>query len=275
MLIQENYRMHPNENHPENLHRVELIEKEFPNAKVIGINLKEAEKLVLSIHTPAHLNSIRTHPLTDFEDNPFFESTYEAALGAVFTSVKAMESLDFAAVRPPGHHASEEKFEGFCYFNNIAVAVKNSNKRTAIIDIDAHYGNGTHEIFADSENVFYSSIHANVAYEYPGYEIKTKNSYLIDVEPRATDDSAYLEFLNDLLKKVREFKPEMIAVSAGFDTYYKDPVLGFAIEKIGTYREIGKMIKELGLPTFAVLEGGYSQELGKLVKAFYEGCFPK
>ena len=275
MLIQENYRMHPNENNPENFHRVELIEKEFPDATLIRIDFREAEKLALSTHTVSYLNSIKTHPLTDFGDNPFFDSTYEAALGAVFTSFKAMQELEFAAVRPPGHHADREKFEGFCYFNNVAVAVKHSKKRVAIIDIDAHYGDGTHKIFANSSNVFYSSIHANVAFEYPGYEIKTKNSYLIDVDPRATDDSRYLEFLKDLLKKVKEFEPEMLAVSAGFDTYYKDPVLGFEIEKIETYKEIGKMIKELNVPTFAVLEGGYSQELGKLVKAFYEGCFLK
>ncbi len=275
MLVQENYRTHPNENHPENWKRVELIRKEFPQAPLVKMDLKEAEQLVLSLHSQEYVENIKNHPYSDFDDNPFFESTYEAALGAVFASVKAMERLDFAAVRPPGHHADRDKFEGFCYFNNIAVAVKNSNKRTAIIDIDAHYGNGTHKIFADSKNVFYSSIHANVAFEYPGYEIKTKNSYLIDVDPSATDDSRYVEFLKDLLKKINEFKPEMLAVSAGFDTYSKDPVLGFAIEKIETYKEIGKMLKEMDLPTFAVLEGGYSQELGTLVKAFYQGLFVK
>jgi len=275
MLVQENYRTHPNENHPENWKRVELIRKEFPQAPLVKMDLKEAEQLVLSLHSQEYVENIKNHPYSDFDDNPFFESTYEAALGAVFASVKAMERLDFAAVRPPGHHADRDKFEGFCYFNNIAVAVKNSNKRTAIIDIDAHYGNGTHKIFADSKNVFYSSIHANVAFEYPGYEIKTKNSYLIDVDPGATDDSRYVEFLKDLLKKINEFKPEMLAVSAGFDTYSKDPVLGFAIEKIETYKEIGKMLKEMDLPTFAVLEGGYSQELGTLVKAFYQGLFVK
>lgn len=273
MLIQKNYAAHANENHPENFRRVELIEREFPNAEIVGIDLKEAKKLTLSIHPISYVELIKNHPATTFGDNPFFEDTYAGALGAVFTSYKAMQRLDFAAVRPPGHHADRERFEGFCYFNNIAVAVKNSGKRTAIIDIDAHYGNGTHKIFAGSTDIFYASIHANVAFEYPGYEIKSTNSFLIGVDTRATDDSAYLEHLRVLLKKAGDFKPEMLAVSAGFDTYFKDPVLGFAIEKIEIYREIGRMIAEMGLPTFAVLEGGYSQELGKLVKAFYEGCF--
>ncbi|MGB9719197.1 MAG: histone deacetylase [Candidatus Anstonellales archaeon] len=276
MLIQGNYRMHPNKNHPENWMRVEWIEKEFPDAQIVNIHLKKAEELACTLHPRGYVNAIKK--LSDqgagFGDNPFFSSTYEAALGAVYASVKAMERLDFAAVRPPGHHASEEKFAGFCYFNNIAIAVKNSNKRTAIIDIDAHYGDGTHKIFMHSENIFYASIQGNTDFCYPFYELKSRNSKLINIPP-TTGDEEYIEYLKELLESVLAFKPELIGVSAGFDTYFKDPVLGFSIKKIETYREIGKMIKEFGLPAFAVLEGGYSQELGKLVRAFYEGLFVK
>ncbi|MEM4336195.1 MAG: hypothetical protein QXY61_04255 [Candidatus Anstonellales archaeon] len=274
MLIQENYRMHPNENHPENWGRVERIRKEFSNAETVNIDYKKAEKFVSLIHPRGYIDGIKKLSIQGggFGDNPFFPSTYEAALGAVYTSVSAMEKLDFAAVRPPGHHASEEKFAGFCYFNNIAAAVVASKKRTAIVDIDAHYGDGTHKLFMHSKNVFYSSIQGNTDFCYPFYELKSKNSKLINVSP-TIDDSAYLEKLKELLDDVRAFKPELIAVSAGFDTYFKDPVMGFGIKKIETYKEIGRMIKETGIPTFAVLEGGYSDELGKLVKAFYDGCF--
>lgn len=278
MLIQKNYKAHANIGHPENFTRVEKIVKEFPNAPLV--ESFPCEKHISKIHPKRYIEKIKTlSKEKNFVsgDNSFFEDTYSAAIGAVATAIKAVDENTFAAIRPPGHHAYTERFEGFCYFNNIAIAVKYAQskgyKRIAIIDIDAHYGDGTHWIFKSESEIFYSSVHANPPYYYPGVKYRSDNSFLVDVEPRNIDDKEMVKILRNMIKKVKNFKPSFIAVSAGFDTYYNDALMNYRIHDISTYEKIGKLIRQLDVPTFSLLEGGYSDDLGLLVKAFYKGLY--
>lgn len=288
MLIQKNYKAHANRNHPENFTRIDRIIERFPKATYAEV-MSDAEciKHILRVHPKSYIDRIKrlskeSPSISSFilSDNPFYEDTYDAAIGAVSTSIETVDRLTFGAIRPPGHHAYPERFEGFCYFNNIAIAVRYAQSekgydKVAVIDIDAHYGNGTHWIFKNDETVFYTSVHANPTVYYPGVKHKSENSFLVDVEPSKVDDNEMLKIVDIMLEKVEKFGPSLIAVSAGFDNYCTDPLMRYNIRHIETYGKIGEAIKRLNVPTFALLEGGYSDELGTLVESFYKGLFGK
>jgi len=173
-------------------------------------------------------------------------------------------------MRPPGHHVGRDFLGGFCYFNNIAIAVKRSGKRTLILDIDAHHGNGTQDIFLGDPQVVYVSLHRSPLY--PGTGLSSVQNCFNFPLPARCGDQVYLETLDRALDRaLQDFQPEQVAISAGFDGYERDPLasLGLSIE---TYREIGARIAKLGLPVFAVLEGGYVPEaLGPLIEALIRG----
>ncbi len=258
---------------PEKPWRINAIISKIPSFP-ISFEQKEIEEMIKSSGV-ADLERIREFSNRgEFlrEDLHFTPNTYRAALNAVATSIKAGKEKGFGVVRPPGHHASL-KAEGFCYFNNIVITTEilYRGKRIAIIDLDSHYGNGTHELIKDKENYFYGSIHADSSQHYPFNRINSKNSLLIDVDPLEVDDREYLKNLDYLLEKVVEFEPELIAISIGFDTWYRDVVLPFNIREKTTYRLIGEKIKALGKPFFALLEGGYSYDIGELAYEFYVG----
>ncbi|MCK4532128.1 MAG: histone deacetylase, partial [Candidatus Aenigmarchaeota archaeon] len=175
----------------------------------------------------------------------------------------------FSLMRPPGHHAGKRTFEGFCYFNNIAIAVMKALKgvkKVGILDIDVHHGNGSQEIFLGNPNVIYVSLH-QYGFIYPGTGKHSEgNCYNYPLENGA-EEGEYLEKLWVGLEKIKKFNPDLIAVSVGFDTFEKDPLAGLKL-KIETYSKISKMISELAKPKFAVLEGGYSKALPECVQSF-------
>ncbi|MBS1881993.1 MAG: histone deacetylase family protein [Actinobacteria bacterium] len=195
----------------------------------------------------------------------------------------AGERLALALCRPPGHHATRDLFGGGTYLNNVAIAAeelrRSGHERVAILDTDYHSGNGTQSIFYDRGDVFFASIHASPARAYPfhvGWEGErgagdgrgaTLNVHL----PPDTGGAGYLELLAPVLSRIAAFEPDVLVVSLGFDTYVDDPFDGGL--KIGDYAEIGRAIGELGLPTLAVLEGGYNLEgLGAGLAAWMEGA---
>jgi acetoin utilization deacetylase AcuC-like enzyme len=205
------------------------------------------EEGILLVHSQNHIDSVRAYP-----------EVYETALLAVGGAMKASEIAmqnepAFGLIRPPGHHASRDSSWGFCYFNNIAVAieklrVENRIKKALIIDIDLHYGDGTANIFASSPNVIY-------------------------FHPEAANRQAYMDNLSNFLRSIHE-SLDIIALSAGFDRHEQD---WGGLLKTQDYQTIGKMIKEAADNksngrTFAVLEGGYNHSvLGRNVKALLEG----
>ncbi len=249
---------------------------DYVTAKTVPLNEEEALKAILKVHPQEYMEKIKElsrNRIQLREDLNFEPGLYKVALNAVNTSLKAAFHKTLAIVRPPGHHASQTRAEGFCYFNNLIIASENiyQGKRIAIIDFDAHYGNGTHRLIKDKENYFYVSVHADTNFSYPGERIESENSFLIDVLPAETDDKTFLELWKKALEQIKSFNPEIIAISMGFDTWYDDPVLGFNVRFYGTYRKLGEMIKSLNVPFFGVLEGGYDKRLGKMFQAFAQG----
>lgn len=178
-------------------------------------------------------------------------------------------------MRPPGHHAGRNGAalgaytRGFCYFNNIAVAVKHLNRPTLVLDIDGHHGNGTQEIFQGDSSVTYVSLHRSP--HYPG----TGNSSMGNVLnfPLWADcgDEAYLETLDGALSMLDMERFEVIAVSAGFDAHSGD-LASLGLTEKG-YGGIGKRLAGLKKHTFFVLEGGYKgksigQDIHQILEAF-------
>jgi acetoin utilization deacetylase AcuC-like enzyme len=215
-------------------------------------------------------------------DTPAPPKTYEIARlsagGAILAGRIVVEGKvrnSFALIRPPGHHAGRDFGGGFCYFNNIAVMVEHLRvrfgmKRFMIIDWDVHHGNGTQEIFYSDPTVLYFSTHQMPLYPGTGNmdEIGEGEGKGYNVNlplPAGTSGEVYKEIVTELIDPLAdEFKPEIIAVSAGQDAYFTDPIANLQFT-INTYSHITKMLMEIadrhcnGRLTLA-LEGGYSLE---------------
>jgi acetoin utilization deacetylase AcuC-like enzyme len=177
-------------------------------------------------------------------------------------------------MRPPGHHAGRNgaalgaHTRGFCYLNNIAIAVRHLGKSTLILDIDGHHGNGTQEIFYGDDKVMYVSLHRHP--HYPGTGAVSEANCLNFPLWGDCGDEVYLETLDGALSMVDVGKFEVVAVSAGFDTHIGD-LASLGLTEKG-YREIGKRIAALKKPTFFVLEGGYvGEQIGKDIDELLKG----
>lgn len=226
-------------------------------------------------HTSRLIESVKTGNFYD-EETPPLECIFEYAKLAVGAAIKAaLLSLErektFSLMRPPGHHAEKDRLGGFCYFNNIAVAAMKllqKNKKVAIIDIDCHHGNGTEDIVSGNKNILYVSLHQSPLY--PGTGLVSKGNCLNYPLSTGTDEKKYLAVLKRALSEVKNFKPNVIAVSAGFDTYKGDPLAGILLET-ESYEKIGQMIAGLNKPVFCVLEGGYSPALPECIYKFLSG----
>ena len=188
---------------------------------------------------------------------------FDIACISVDLAVQAGESGGFAITRPPGHHAGRHNAEGFCFFNNIAISVlnilkKEKDAKVCIVDIDGHHGNGTQDIFENNPSVLYCSVHQEGIYPMSGH-IDEENCLNFPLCPGSSDD--VLKNITCLFKKkIDEFQPNYIAISAGFDGYYKDMLLNLNFSKKGFY-EIGNMLKDDKVKTFCCLEGGYHNEI--------------
>lgn len=201
---------------------------------------------LLRAHTPEHIDRIR-------QDEDLFHMARLAAGGAISAAEIAFYGEPaFACIRPPGHHASRDSLWGFCYFNNMGVALlklrsKGQISGAFVLDFDAHTGDGNIDVLS----------------EYP--EIKILN-------PFADDRNAYIEKIEKTLKKIKGV--DIIAASAGFDSYEKD--LGKKLKTFDFYL-MGRLLKKgskrlCNGRRFAVLEGGYYlPDLGKNVLAFCQG----
>jgi len=252
--------------HPESPERIRRIRDAL---KAAGFGFVAAgaatEEDVLLAHEREHLERVRSGSYSDPDTPPLGMRFPLAAAGA---AIKAAQVLGFALTRPPGHHAGRSFLGGFCYFNNIAIAVRKLGKRTAILDLDVHHGNGTQDIFLGDDKVLYVSLHQ--VPHYPGTGLRSEGNCRNFPLPPGTEESAYLKTLEKALSTVALFKPEILAVSMGFDTYAGDPLGGQRITEKG-FGTIGRMVKALNMPTFVVLEGGYSGKTGELCLSFLEG----
>ena len=224
-----------------------------------------SEEDVLRVHDVDYVWSLKKGFAEDV-DTPAYENIYEYARFAAGGAILAAKENGFALMRPPGHHAGRSGTalgaytRGFCYLNNMAIAVKHLNKPTLILDIDGHHGNGTQEIFLGDEKVMYVSLHRYP--HYPGTGHSSEANCLNFPLWADCGEEVYLKTLDKALGKVNLSKIEFVAVSAGFDAHAGD-LASLGLTEEG-YREIGKRIAALNRPTFFVLEGGYSGEnIGK------------
>jgi len=204
--------------------------------------------------------------------------SYKAACLSVGLAVKAAEQNDFAIIRPPGHHADREKASGFCLFNNVAIAAQklvNEGKKVFIFDFDGHHGDGTQSLFYDSDRVFYCSIHQMFTWPFTGQPTETGTGagkgYTFNLPLLSgCGDKEFLERVDKAIDAAHRFKPDVIAMSAGFDGYEKDRLLNLNFTLKGFY-ECGYRWRRAFSNIFAVLEGGYHQDIKTCVQYFVDG----
>lgn len=288
------YRHHPGKTHPESPSRLEAIVKELKanpqlfsgnschwitpqKARVSDVQLVHAKEYIQLVEAICRSGG----GLLDLQDTVVSPESYDVALHAVggaltATSLVAQRKFEnaFALVRPPGHHASKFRALGFCLFNNIAIAAKhliNAERlnRILILDVDAHHGNGTQETFYATDRVLYVSIHEDPS-DFPGtgYPAETgeKNGkgFTVNIPlPYKSGSSVYFTAFEEIVEPiVREYKPQFMLISAGFDAHYQDTVGNLSITHDCYNRIFMKMTRlsnELcNGKIVCILEGGYN-----------------
>ncbi len=261
------------ESHPECPARLEAVLKSLEKVKHEMIEPGEAsEEDLLLVHTKEHLKNLEKYSALQmsFPDNVFSKETYSiarlAAGAALEAAMLSKKDFSFALVRPPGHHAGKNSFAGFCYINNIAYAVRKMQKlgkakKALIVDFDLHHGNGTQDIFKDDPSVFYLSLNQDPSFTYPGTGFESENNSHIRnvVIHKDATENEYIQAFESSLKAAFEWhRPDIIAVSAGFDTFGLDQIGSkIRIFNSSAYNELGNAIRKCGVQTFAALEGGY------------------
>jgi acetoin utilization deacetylase AcuC-like enzyme len=234
---------------------------------------------LLRVHTAAHLERLkRSAPELGIvhldPDTAMCPHTWQAALRSAGAGVRAVDLVmagevqnAFCAVRPPGHHAERANAMGFCFFNNVAVAAAHALaahglSRVAVVDFDVHHGNGTEDCFKEDGRVLMASIFQHPFYPYSGTENPAPNMLNVPL-PAGTDGEEFRMVVSDVwLPRLREFRPEMLFISAGFDAHYEDDMGNLKLlEK--DYAWVTEQLKRLAAETaggriVSILEGGYS-----------------
>ena len=236
-----------------------------------------SDAAILRAHTPQHLAQLTS--AFDFDaDTPAYPDIADHARRSAGGALQALVAAKagqtaFSLLRPPGHHATAERAMGFCFLNSIAIgalqAQADGYKRVAVFDFDVHHGNGTEDILLDKPGLAFISIHQYPAYPGTGRENRGANCLNFPVAP-ATPRQDYRAILGRAFDALREFRPDMIAVSAGFDACRGDPLADGTLEA-EDFLWLGQTIRGLQVPAFSVLEGGYSDELPELILAYLKG----
>ena len=272
--------------HPENPRRVAATvarlqsQTELPLVWVTpGENV--SDEIILRAHAPEVLARLKIPE--DFDaDTPFFENISDFARASAAAAIDAMKVARsgeniFSLMRPPGHHATREKSMGFCYLNNIAIAaleaLATGTKRVAVFDFDVHHVNGTEDILLNRDDLAFFSVHQFPAYPGSGEKNLGENCFNYPVAPSAPRET-YRATLARALGDLKKFSPELIAVSAGFDAYARDPLAAGTL-LAEDFQWLGSELGALKIPFFSLLEGGYSKDLPELIFAYLKGAAGK
>jgi len=270
--------------HPEKIDRVSAIIDNFKKLNNKNLIWKKPSKfkreLLENTHNKDYINFVeKSFPEKglSFLDgdtiiSPGSKEATTDAVGSIITAIDGVENKEFknafCAVRPPGHHAEKNKAMGFCIYNNVAVGAhhlleKYKLNKVVIIDFDVHHGNGTQDIFYDNSKVLYISTHQYPYYPGSGAEQeKGKYNNILNIPlPAGTTSEKYLNAYEFVLKKVKEFRPEFILFSAGFDAHKDDPLAQFELNSKDFY-DLTKRTLELSKlychgKVVSILEGGY------------------
>ena len=258
---------------------------------------------LLLVHTEEHVRQVRTACQRAEDENSIIaidsdtkvsSESWNAALGSVGTAITATRAVArgeirnaFVATRPPGHHATPDQAMGFCLFNNIAVTARwlqaeGYADRILIIDWDVHHGNGTHEVFYTDPTVYFLSLHQSPHYPGTG-SVNERGSddgegYTLNVPlPSATSRVDYLEAFDRALEKtLKDFSPEFVLVSAGFDVMAQDPLGGMLLAPPDLYVMPSRIVEGTAAAcngkVVALLECGYNPpRVGQGVVAVIRG----
>ena len=285
LITSDTYQNHnTGDGHPEKIDRVAAgIDnfKKLNNKKLIWKKPIKFNKSLLEItHTSDYINFVeKSFPKQglSFLDgdtiiSPGSKDAITDAVGSIIAAIDGVQTKEFknafCAVRPPGHHAEKNKAMGFCIYNNVAVGAhylleKYKLKKVAIVDFDVHHGNGTQDIFYNDHRVLYVSTHQFPYYPGSGSDQekgKFNNIFNIPL-PAGTNSEEYLNAYEFVLKKLKEFKPEFILFSAGFDAHKDDPLAQLQLNSDDFYN-LTKRTLELSKTCcsgkiVSILEGGY------------------
>ncbi|MBI5774304.1 MAG: histone deacetylase [Verrucomicrobia bacterium] len=235
------------------------------------------DALILRAHSAAHLKRLAV--AEDFDgDTPHYPEIERHARRSVGGALHALQAARagetaFSLLRPPGHHATCDRAMGFCFLNSIAIAVlealNTGAKKVAVFDFDVHHGNGTEAILVNEPRAALFSIHQHPCYPGTGTGNVGDNCFNYPVAPR-TPREEYRKVLSRALEDLKKTKPDLVAVSAGFDAYARDPLAQETLEA-EDFHWLGESVRKLGVPAFSVLEGGYSRDLPELVLAYLKG----
>jgi acetoin utilization deacetylase AcuC-like enzyme len=239
------------------------------------------EAMLLRAHTASHLArlSLREDFDGDTPAHPGIEGHARRAVGAAVEAMRRCRVGEptFSLMRPPGHHATRSQPMGFCYLGSLAIAALEARatglERVARCEFDVHHGNGTEDIVAGQGGVTFASVHQHPCYPGTGTADVGGNCFNFPVAPRAPREE-WRAALGRALERVRSARPQLIGVSAGFDAYVRDPLANGTLER-EDFHWLGGQLRALGVPTFHVLEGGYSTDLPDLVFHYLLGLAGK
>ena len=284
---------HDTGGHPENARRLIAIEEAMSERDWLGMELVESpaatREQLERVHGVSHIDAIEE--LAERGGGPIDLDTvasagsWIAALHAAGGAVHAAERLladggfAFCGLRPPGHHAERDRAMGFCLFNNVAVAAAHAiaelgMDRVLVLDWDVHHGNGTEAIFYGSPQVLYSSVHQSPLY--PGTGAATDfgsgdgEGYTVNLPvPPGSGPDEFLSLVQAVVVPIaREWRPELISVSAGYDAHRDDPLANCMLDD-AAYGDMAASMRDLAMelevPVLICLEGGYS--LGALSRS--------
>jgi Deacetylases, including yeast histone deacetylase and acetoin utilization protein len=271
--------------HPETPARLKAVLSALETEEFTFLHRIEASlgtlRQIERVHAPFYVESIfenvpnrgHVHLDPDTAMNPASGDAALRAVGAICSAVDAVADGEvrnaFCAVRPPGHHAESSAAMGFCLFNNAAVAAEHARhvhgmERVAVIDFDVHHGNGTQNHVFRFRDLFYASSHQWPCYPGTGMEHETgvfNNIVNVPLRPGSGSEEFRRGYIERILPALRNFHPELVIISAGFDAHYRDPLAQLRLET-EDFRWVTQQILEVADKTcsgrvVSTLEGGY------------------